>query len=110
MLDCVLENDAKITIQVIQTRFGEMFDSTKQSERWAQMVVQLKIVRAQLSEDGSSSQQVWSQWLGGTEETVSRFWCADRRQTPKRFASRNESNLKMCAQCCKRVRKAVETE
>ena len=33
MLDWVLENEAKITIQVIQTRFGEMFDPTEQIER-----------------------------------------------------------------------------
>ena len=90
MLDWVLENDAKITIQVIQTRFGEMLYPTEQIERWAQMVVQFKTVRAQLTKGGSWSQQLRSPWLGGTEETVSRFWCADTRQTPKRVASRNE--------------------
>ena len=42
MLGWALENKAKITIQTIQTKFGEMFDPTKQIEKWAQMVVQLE--------------------------------------------------------------------
>ena len=74
------------------------------------MVVQIKAVHAQLADGGRRSQKLSSQWLGSTEETASRFWRADTRQTPKRVASRNESNLKMWGQCCKRGENAVEIQ